>query len=300
MKLIKPKPLQSGDTIGLLSVSGVLNDVKLAELEHAVKYFENKGFKVVVSETSYKQHNYFSGTDTERVEAIENFFSNPKIDAIVATRGGYGALRILDKINYELIAKNPKIFVGYSDITALLLMIYKKTGLITYHGAMACADFGAEIVEFTEQSFFKTLSTDAAEITLEKDFTTHNPKNVSGILWGGNLATIASMVGLDFLPNEDLILFVEDVNEPTYKIDRMMTQLFNLGKFRERVKGIILGDFTSIDNKAWFDDFWQQFAASHNMPVCSGLPVGHENKKLTIPLGFLAQCNMYEGKLYFN
>lgn len=300
MKILKPKPLQIGDTIGLLSVSGVLNDEKQAELRLAGKYLEKRGYKIVSSVTSCSQKDYLAGTDEQRIKVLENFFIDPHIDAIVATRGGYGTLRILERINYDIIKSNPKLFVGYSDITALLTMFHLRTGLVTFHGPMACADFGKEDVNLhTEWAFFEALTGRMTDIDLGENSIAFNPAVIEGTLFGGNLATFASLVGLDFFPERDIILMLEDINEPVYKIDRMMTQLFNTEKFKKCVKGIILGDFTAVDNVQWLQNFWEDFANRHKVPIATGLCMGHENKKLTIPFGITAQCNMYEGKITF-
>lgn len=142
MKILKPRKLKKGGTIGLLSVSGEVKE--LSQLENAKNYFENQGFKVKISKNSEKKHNYLCGTDEERLKALQDFFLDEEISAIIATRGGYGALRLVNKIDYEIIKKNPKIFAGHSDITALSLMFFKKTGLVTFSSPMACADFSAK------------------------------------------------------------------------------------------------------------------------------------------------------------
>ena len=254
MNLIKPKKLQKGDTIGLLSVSGDIRNVK--NIENAAKYFQSLGYKTVISDTTYRKFRYHAGSDEERVKNLEEFFQDDKIDAIVCTRGGYGVIRILEKINYDIIKNHPKILCGYSDITALLLYIYKKTGMVCFHGAMANGDFGGEkISKFTEKSFFETLSY-SKTLSFKANGKVFNKGNASGVLWGGNLATIASMVGLDFIPDEKFILFLEDVNEPAYKIDRMFTQLFNVEKIRKNLAGLALGVFSDLEKKNFVDDMF--------------------------------------------
>ncbi len=157
MKIIKPQKLKKGDTIGILAVSGAIKDFK--QIENAKSFFESQGYKVKISNTCKTSHRYMAGNcDSECAKALNEFFSDKSINAILCARGGYGALRLLDKINFDIIKENPKIFAGYSDITILLNMILKKTGLITFHSAMAKGDFGETIEPYTKNSFFKTLS----------------------------------------------------------------------------------------------------------------------------------------------
>lgn len=283
MNLIKPKKLQKGDTIGLLSVSGDIRNVK--NIENAAKYFQSLGYKTVISDTTYRKFRYHAGSDEERVKNLEEFFQDDKIDAIVCTRGGYGVIRILEKINYDIIKNHPKILCGYSDITALLLYIYKKTGMVCFHGAMANGDFGGEkISKFTEKSFFETLSC-SKTLSFKANGKVFNKGNASGVLWGGNLATIASMVGLDFIPDEKFILFLEDVNEPAYKIDRMFTQLFNVEKIRKNLAGLALGVFSDLEKKNFVDDMFKEYAKTLQIPCCEGFLISHEENKFTLPIG---------------
>ncbi len=176
------------------------------------------GFKVKLSKNIFDKNSYLAGSDEDKLEELYSFFQNPEIDLILNTRGGYGAIRLINKIDYEIIKNNPKPFVGFSDITALLLMFYKKTGIVTYHGPMASSDFGGEISEFTNNNFFKALSGDNLEFAGNKIY---KEGEAEGIIWGGNLATVVSMCGLDFIPDKDFIFFAEDLNEPVYKIDKM-------------------------------------------------------------------------------
>ena len=188
-------------------------------------------------------------------------------------RGGYGSIRLINKIDYDLIKQNPKPFCGYSDITALLLMIYNKTGMITYHGPMFCSDF-YKLDDYTIKNFGETINNSQTQIynLNGNDYT----KSVEGILWGGNLSTLVSLCGQNFIPQKDFIFFTEDLNEPVYKIDKMFTQLFNIEQFRQHCKGIIVGDFMGLDNQNWFEDLLNELKITHN------------TSKKTIPIG--EQC----------
>lgn len=285
MNLLKPKPLKEGDTIGFLSVAGCISDVN--GVETAKKYFEGKGFNVKISPNTFAQYNYMSGTDEMRLEALSEFFLDDSINAILAVRGGYGALRIIERIDYELIKSHPKIFIGYSDMTALSLMFYKKAGLLTFNGPMVYSDFSEVPDSFSERCFFETVGQNLKRIPLLNTSVVYKPGSAQGVLWGGNLTTIASLAGLDFVPDEKFILFIEDVNEPVYKIDRCLTQLMNIEKFNENLAGILLGDFSGLDSQIYFDSLFVNF--KKNIPIKSGLKVGHIPQKMTIPVGISAE-----------
>lgn len=294
-KIFAPK-LTTGDTIGFLSVSGDIKDY--ARLEKAKDFFEQKGYRVVISDTAKTRKNYLCADDTTRANALNDFFADENIKAIIACRGGYGAIRLLDKIDYDIIKNNPKIFCGYSDITALELMIYKKTGLVTYNAPMAYSDFGSDIDDFSTKSFFDTLQTGIKEITLNSS-TVFYDGICSGVLWGGNLSTIQSLCGLDFLPEENFIFIAEDINEPVYKIDKMFTQLLNMPVFKNRLKGIVLGDFSGLDNEKYFQDFFKELSQGLKIPTTTGLKFGHEKQKLTFPIGANAVLDTNLSKITF-
>lgn len=290
MNLIKPKKLNKGDTIGILALSGAVESKE--NILRAKKYFEGKGYKVVLSENIFDKNRYLAGTDEKKIQELHKFFKNPEIKMILCSRGGYGAIRLLDKIDYDLIKNNPKIFAGYSDTTAIEAMILKKTGLITFYSPMANSDFGVEEVsKFVEKSFFEAVS-GKNELTIEpckRRTKTYKEGSAKGILFGGNLATIASMCGLDFIPDEKFIFFAEDLNEDVYKIDKMITQLLNIENFRKNVQGIILGDFLGIENKKHFDELFFEIGGNYKIPILSGFKITHAKEKITLPYGAMAE-----------
>lgn len=294
MNIIKPKNLETGDTIGILATAGAVEDKE--NVLRAKKYFENRGYKVVLSDNVFDEYRYLSGTDETKVKEIHKFFSNPDIDAIICMRGGYGAIRLIKKLDYELIKNNPKIFCGYSDISALSAMILKKSNLMTYWGPLAQSDFGvANPNEFTINSFFNAVTTDELTYSPTKEKIYHKGES-DGILWGGNLATIVSLCGQNFIPNEDFIFFAEDLNEVAYKIDKMMTQLMNIEEFTKNCKGIILGDFLNMDNEQWLDEIFSEIGNKLNIPIIGGFKITHDTEKITLPYG--AKAHLKENKLY--
>ena len=282
MKIIKPKKLKTGMTIGLLSVSGAIEDK--SELDIAKQRLEKSGYKVVICEG--ENYRDMAGTKKTCLENLHKFFADKNIDAIIASRGGYGTLRFLNDIDYSLIKKNPKIFVGFSDITNLLTMFYKKSGLIGFYGPMALSDFA---LEFDKTSYYKmidTISDMPMEFKAEKEKTLFGGV-AKGVLWGGNLSSLASMCGLDFIPDEDFILFFEDWHDPVYKLDRMFTQLINIEKFKKNLKGIIWGEFLGVDEKEF--TLWQkELIGTLKIPMASGFKITHGENKITLPYGIKA------------
>ena len=268
-------------TIGIIALSGVIDKEKL---NFAINNLKSLGYNVKLSKNIFDTNRYLAGNDNNKIKELEEFFSNPEIDIIMAARGGYGAIRLIDKIDYNILKNHPKIFTGFSDVTALLLMIYRKTGMVTYHGLMATPDFGfdCEIDEFSFRQFQAAINDE--ELNLEGN-KIYRDGAAEGIIWGGNLATLVSLCGTDFIPNEDFIFFAEDLNEPVYKIDKMFTQLFNIKEFKKYCKGIVLGDFLDCGNEKWLEEFFVEFSEIHQIPIVGGFKITHNRKKITIPIG---------------
>ena len=268
-------------TIGIIALSGAIDKEKL---NFATDNLKKLGFNIKLSKNIFDTNRYLAGNDKDKVEELEKFFLDPKIDIIMTARGGYGAIRLIDKIDYNILKNHPKIFTGFSDVTALLLMIYKKTGMVTYHGLMATPDFGfdCEIDEFSFRQFQAAIN--GEELNFEGN-KIYRDGTAEGIIWGGNLATLVSLCGTDFIPNEDFIFFAEDLNEPVYKIDKMFTQLFNIKEFKKYCKGIVLGDFLDCGNEKWLEEFFVELSGIHQIPIVGGFKITHNRKKITIPIG---------------
>lgn len=286
MNLIKPKKLKQGDTIAIIAPSGVVNKELIL---NAQNYFITKGYKVKLGKNIFNQNRYLAGTDEERLRDLYSAFEDNSVNAIICARGGYGAIRLANKIDYNIMKNNPKIFCGYSDITALSALFFTKCGLITFSGPMAQSDFAStQVDKYTESGFFNTLTQDYIEILQNSDII-FNPGNAEGILFGGNLATLASLTGVDFIPDKNFILFAEDLNEPVYKIDRYFTQLLNIDKFRNNVSAIILGEFLDIDNINYFNEYFEYLSDKLGIPILGGYPITHAKSKCTVPCGAYAK-----------
>ncbi len=283
--------LNQGDTIGIIALSGNCDRERIKQAKANIEAF---GYKVNLSKNIFDKNRYLAGSDEDKLEEMHRFFADPKIKLILCARGGYGAIRLVNRIDYNIIKSNPKPFCGFSDATALLLMIWKNTMLTTYHSPMAQSDFCLSSptenarIGITIQNFFNTLNNNHTEYKANKVIKIGSAK---GILWGGNLSTVVSLCGLDFLPKQDFIFFTEDIAEPVYKIDKMLQQLLNIEQFHRYCKGIVLGDFTDIDNKTWLTEYQNELAEYLNIPVIHISGITHAKNKITLPIGANAQIN---------
>ncbi len=284
-----PTLLKTGDSIGLITPSGFIKEEKL---QKAVENIKSLGLKPVFSDSVLEKHGYLAGTDKSRLQELHAMYKDSNIKAIWCVRGGYGATRLLDKIDYKLIQNNPKPLIGYSDISALIQGIYKKTGIIGFHGMVA----GGTFTPFTKQNirkiFFETSETIKINICEKhlKDIYVFNKKNFSGKFSGGNLALTASICGTPYEDKQDKsIIFLEDVNEEPYKIDRMLTQLISSGKFKN-AQGIILGRFKQCEasdknNSLSLKELIADKINSLQLPCIYGFSFGHIKNQVIIPVG---------------
>jgi muramoyltetrapeptide carboxypeptidase len=293
MKTIKPKALQKGDTIGVIAPASPPSSIE--KITKGAEYLERIGYNVKLGKNIEKVYGYLAGTDKERADDINDMFSDKNVKAIFAVRGGYGTPRILPLLDYSLIRRNPKILVGYSDLTALQLAIFTKTGLITFSGPMVGVEMFKGIDPFTEEQFWKVVT------STKKLGAVKNPHNIplqtlkkgkaSGILLGGNLSLITAILGSPYNPSyKDSLLFIEEIDEETYRFDRMMNQIKLAGLF-EQANGIIMGELTDVKTS----DTSKPFLTTEQVmvdcfedvkkPILAGLVYGHVPKKLTLPVG---------------
>lgn len=280
---IKPKTLRKGDLIGVIAAAG---PVTPAEIEPGVALLESRGYRVRLSEALYEKKGYLAGEDSIRLAELERMFGDEEVKAVICARGGYGTLRLLERLDFKLIRSYPKIFMGFSDITALLWAFYKETGLITFHGPMV-KSLGSDQARNLES--FENLMTAQSPLQLKLDQgTVIRPGKVSGTLLGGNLSLISHMIGTAFMPElKGTLLFLEDTNEALYRIDRYLSHL-RLSGLLDDLAGIILGRFEGCEEVDQLPDLFAERLAGLGIPVCSGLPVGHGAENLALPLGIQA------------
>ncbi len=301
---LKAKRLKSGDTIAITSPAGaVWDDAQIEKFSGILKGF---GFNVVLGNTLKQKLGYFSGTDSERAKELNDFFADKKIKGIFCMKGGWGCARILDQLDYKLITQNPKVLIGFSDITTLLNSIYAKTGLITFHGPVGNSGWN----DWTS-SVFKSVVMNAEQTvfpvgpTEEDKITTFNKGIATGTLVGGNLAVISSLIGSGYLPDwKGKILFLEETKEEPYRIDRMLTQLKLAGVFKQ-LNGIAIGKFVKCEAEEPLKAFtFMQVLEQHfkplSIPVFYGLMTGHIENKLTLPVGAEVNMNADTGIIKLN
>lgn len=285
-----PKALPKNATLGLVAPASPI--YSKTEFDQMIVDLTDLGYNLVLGNHVDDRYGYLAGKDEDRVEDLHQMFSNPAIDGILCIRGGYGSNRILELIDFDLIAANPKPFIGFSDITSLHMAIYKNTGLITFHGPVGKSSWP----EYTRNSWVDVLH-DAKKPLYEipseqKDVAyTINSGKSTGILLGGNLTVLTSLLGSDYLPSFDnAILFLEDVGEDIYRVDRMFSQL-KLSGILNKINGLVFGKCTNCDESAnglslqqVFDDYLLDL----EIPAFYGAMISHEELNLTIPVGVQA------------
>ncbi|TLU88628.1 MAG: LD-carboxypeptidase [Chlorobium sp.] len=293
MQILRPKMLRKGDTIGLISPSS--HCAHPDRIEQAVRYIEKNGYRVEPSRHLNCIDTDPAIADGHKLLDLHDMFTNPGIQAIICLRGGAGASRLLKKINYDIIAANPKILVGYSDITALSLAVFAKTGLISFSGPMLATELYGPSA-YTEEHFWGMLTSPSYALSI-RNHENHSiscirPGKAEGRLIGGNLSVLSSMIGTPFLSSfRNTLLFMEDINEPAYRIDRMFAHLSNAGLLGE-CSGIMLGQFTGDTETSAEEEFRLQHIFRYysepdqmNGPVMRGLSYGHIRDLMTIPVG---------------
>jgi muramoyltetrapeptide carboxypeptidase len=281
--ILLPARLKPGDKIGIAAPSGPFDRETVFRGIHII---EEKGFEVFFPDGLLEATGFLAGSDDHRAQLVNQLFADKSIDAIVCARGGYGSLRILPMLDYDLIANNPKVFIGFSDITALLTVLFARCGLVTFHGPVVTSL--ADAHELTVSSLFQTITSDGKlEIEVSNGITM-SPGTGSGILAGGNLATLCHLAGTPFAPDfADNILFLEDRAEAPYKIDRMLTQM-KLADCFEGLAGLVLGSFEECGPVEEIIKIIKDIFGDYQIPIVAGLDAGHGNTNLTLPIGIEA------------
>lgn len=295
--MIRPKALQRGDTIGIIAPSGLFDKKKF---EKGIEFIKKMGFNPFWREDIFHEDRYMAGSDSRRVSELMDMFSNEEIKAIFCARGGYGAGRILPLLQKEKVVNYPKIFVGYSDICFLLNFFVQECSMICFHGPMIAGALARGISPYEEEAFIRLLTSKEPLGELKLDGTEVLCEGIGeGILTGGCLSIIISSMGTAYeLDTKGKILFLEDTDEPLYRLDRMLTQMRIAGKF-DKVKGIIFGHIYDPKEEALFKDMVKEIFSEIKPPVLYNVPAGHGNHGLTLPFGVKVRIDANKRKILF-
>ncbi|MEY3536742.1 MAG: Muramoyltetrapeptide carboxypeptidase [Verrucomicrobiota bacterium] len=290
---LRPKALRRGEVIGLVAPAGAL--WRPDRVEGCVRYLEGQGYRVEVGAHALGNDGAFSGTDDERLCDLNGMLRDPRIRAILALRGGYGTPRLLDRIDYAAVRRDPKIVVGYSDITALQMALYRKTGLVSFSGPLGAVEFASAPDPVTEESFWRLVTSRRTRGRLplpdDEPLVTRQKGLGEGPLLGGCLSLVVALLGTPFSPDyRGAVVALEDVHEQFHRIDRMITQL-RLAGVLGRATGLLLGRFThttAADLAHPFHDLeaiWRSVLHGVQAPILEGFPYGHVPRKVTLPWG---------------
>jgi muramoyltetrapeptide carboxypeptidase len=302
---LSPQPLKKGDTLGIVAPAGRLSDTN--RLLRGVAVLREMGFNVTYPRDLWPGREYLADGDTNRACEFNRLLRDPEIKALIALRGGYGCLRILDKIDLALVASQPKTLIGFSDITVLQNYLYERTGLISLHGPVVTS-LGDASSSSLERFFLCLTGGWHESLTVRKIEILRDGPILTAPLVGGNLASMISLLGTPYdFSWDDKIVFLEDVNERAYRIDRMFTQLSLAGKF-DRLAGLILGDFSGLypDNSGqltgYLETIWNrilELCGKCDFPIWGNFPSGHHRHNLTLPLGAPAEMHSGKSRLLF-
>ncbi len=286
-----PPPLVAGDTLGIIAPAGQVQDRQ--RFASGLQILREMGFRVKSPPSLWPGTGYLADTDANRAAEFNRMWADPEVSALMAARGGYGCLRILDRIDLQQVRQSPKLLIGFSDITILHSYLQKEAGLVSLHGPVLTSLAGSS-KQARERLQHCLLGNWRNEITWKKMEILRGGRQRRGLLAGGNLSSIISLLGTPFAPRwKERIVFLEDTHEPLYRLDRMLTQLSCAGRFKD-IAGLILGDFSIANDQdplqkiRHHEAVWQrilELTAQADIPVWGGFPAGHDRNNLTLPLG---------------
>ena len=304
--LLKPLALRPGDQIGLIAPSSPPSDP--AVIDRAVKGLEHVGFKVVLGAAVRKRLGFLAGDDKSRAADLNRFIRDRRTRAVMCLRGGHGCTRILPLLDKSAFKRDPKVLCGYSDVTALHLFMLAQVGSVAFHGPMGGADFSRDKLDhYTMAHFVRSVAEPEPAGSVfdgsKRRGVVMRRGSASGIIVGGNLSVLCALLGTPYFPKlKGSILLLEDVNEPPYRIDRMLTQL-RLSGVLAGVKAIGLGAFSACDDRIKArgrqstENVLEERLATLGVPVVAGLPFGHIDSHATFPLGVKATLDARRGDL---
>ncbi|HEU4588448.1 MAG TPA: LD-carboxypeptidase [Gemmatimonadales bacterium] len=304
-----PRLLAPGSRVALIAPSGPL--LERDDITRAAELCRALGHDPLLGAHAAARYGYLAGTDAERLADLNAALANPEVDAVWCLRGGYGLTRILDAVDTAALARRPKPIIGFSDITALLIALWRATGVPTFHGPTA----RQSLPSFTRRHFERVLATPAAPGCLERlrppadvlvppapRIVTLRGGRAEGPLVGGNLSLLQCLIGTRWCPDfTGALLFLEDVNEDLYRIDRMLSHL-RLAGVLDRVAGVVVGQFTEMkrsagDGALGFDEVLEHYFGGLGVPVAYGFPIGHVDEQWTLPIGVRARLDADAGEL---
>ncbi|MCP4745938.1 MAG: LD-carboxypeptidase [Desulfobacteraceae bacterium] len=292
---VKPKLLPIGSTIGIVAPSSPFDK---EELEQGIKILRNMGFNVQLADGIFENKGYLAGDDSLRTAQLHQMFKDSQIDAVMCARGGFGALKLLGRIDFEIIRSYPKPFIGFSDITALHQAIWLNTAMVTLHGPTVCSLSSSDNI--TQDAFLKTLTSDLQLTIRAVQKRVLYPGAAQGRVLGGNLATLCHLLGTPFTgAYAGAILFIEDVGEAPYRVDRMLTQMKLAGCFKG-LAGVVAGSFKKCGRDSDIYEILKVCFAQADIPVLAGFPAGHKKTNVCLPLGINASLDTNSGELRFS
>lgn len=309
--LLKPRRLRHGDVLGIIAPASPPPDP--GTVDRILEQVERLGFKPKLGRQVRKRHGFLAGGDRERAGDLMAMFSDPRVKGIIALRGGYGTARLADRLDYAVIRKNPKVFAGYSDITYLHCALQVRAGFVTFHSPMLNEGFGRkDFPAFSHDSFLRSAGCNQAPGSIIEGYPRRNEITIvrrgvaDGRLIGGNLSLLVTTLGTPCQPSfRNRILFIEDIGEPPYRLDRMLTHLLSAG-FLQQVAGVAVGVCRDCEEKGTLkrreyqqssDDVIRERLRRLGVPVVTGLPFGHQPLNATIPVGVRARLDANRGDL---
>lgn len=304
--LLLPVPLCPGDTLAVVAPAGQMRDRQVVEA--GLQVLHDMGFKVKLPRDFWPGNGYLADTDAHRADEIHRMLADSEVKGLIALRGGYGCLRLLPYLDFTLFRQNQKILVGFSDISILLNQVVDRAHLVTFHGPVVTT-LGKASPAARERLYLSLTGKWAGGMATPQMELIRGAALTTGRLMGGNLNSLVSLLGTPFDHSwQDAILLLEDIHEPLYKIDRMLTQLFLAGKF-QGIKGLLIGDFTldrdqdALARMRYTEAIWNrmiELVENPTIPIWAGLPFGHLPENLTLPIGSQVTMDSDLGRLVFH
>lgn len=306
-ELIRPPRLRKGDLIGVVAPASPQRDDE--RLKSGMRYFESLGYNVLPGEHLWKRHGYLAGTDEERLADLNGMIRDPRVRMIIAGRGGYGVTRLLERIDYAALRRDPKIIVGFSDLTALCCALLVKSRLTSFSGAMLGVDFWdtGNLDPLMEDTFWRAVTSPRPLGRIRQPegspIVPLSPGSAEGWLLAGNLTLLASITGTPYLPKPDgAVLLVEEIGEEAYRVDRLLSQLYNAGIFG-KINGLALGAFTGTKptrvsvEPLPMEEVFAEYIGRAGVPAIGDLLYGHITTKLTLPVGVHVKIDGKKGTM---